>query len=218
MSGSRAQRGSRDSGDVTTRFPRATSADARSSDAQHAPRSAETDSNWCSQEESAASSVFEQLDLRRRPETDPETDTEDSSSEAWEWGNGIDEGDEFTISMMAGGADPDEGSDDEKKNKPIGKPPLFSGAEKDWSDYSWRMLSWCCLIKLDCYMEEAATRPIPVNIAGEPAKTQKKAALLYHYLIISLQGKALGMLRSVDRSNGLEAWRKLCLQIGRAHV
>ena len=73
------------------------------------------------------------------------------------------------------------------------------------------MLSWCSLIKLDSYMEEAATRPIPVNIAGEPAKTQKKAALLYRYLIISLQGKALGMLRSVDRSNGFEAWRKLCL-------
>jgi hypothetical protein len=179
-------------GNNTARFGTATVVGVQSSDSVTTSQSTED----------RQSSVCEQCDQVLETDSVPET---------WEWGNEIDEGDEITISMMNAGADPDEDSDDEKKNKPIGKPPLFSGAEKDWSDYSWRMLSWCSLIKLDAYMEEAAKRPIPVTIAAEPAKTQKKAALLYHYLINSLQGKALSMLRSVDRSNGFEAWRKLCL-------
>ena len=85
--------------------------------------------------------------------------------------------------------------------KGVGRPPNFSGLESDWSDFKFKMESACALLGVDVIMEG------PERILT-PQETVK-AKLLYNILVQVCQGRALLLIRQVQRADGAAAWRRL---------
>ena len=93
--------------------------------------------------------------------------------------------------------------------KQYGKAPKFSGQEKDWSDWQWRFLSWASIMRVSGLLESSVTHPGSLATADQASGVARKSQLVFHTLINVLEGKALAMLRNIERGNGFLARRKL---------
>ena len=98
----------------------------------------------------------------------------------------------------------------------VGKPPVFEGADKDWSDWSFIFRSYTALLsrELENLMTQAeqATATIPVAIDDDDRQLSRD---LFHLLVMLTRGKALTEIRKAPAGNGLEAWRLIVVRYER---
>ena len=105
--------------------------------------------------------------------------------------------------------DSDSGEDDQTVRKAYGKAPKFTGLEKDWSDWSWRYQSWAAITRVSSLLEKCLVYDGSLKLADVSSKIAKKSRMVYHTFVNCLEGRALTLLRSIERGNGFLAWRKL---------
>ena len=91
----------------------------------------------------------------------------------------------------------------------IAKPTLFKGSEKEWPEWSFKFESWAALLGMERFMLIAEAQETPISMDGEKAEVVQMSRTLYHVLVQSCEGRALGVVKSSPRFNGLETWRLL---------
>ena len=84
--------------------------------------------------------------------------------------------------------------------KGVGRLPNFSGLETERSDFKFKMESACALLGLDTIMEGSERFLTPEETV--------KAKLLYNILVQVCQGRALLLIRQVQRADRAAAWRR----------
>ena len=98
----------------------------------------------------------------------------------------------------------------------LSRPPSFSGKEDDWTEWSFVMRSYLMVQgeEIAAMMEaaeEAAGPDISMTAierslrAGGVQATKK----MFHMLVMTVKGSALGVLRGILQQNGALAWRAL---------
>eukprot|EP00435_Cladocopium_sp_Y103_P031972 s1934_g8.t1 len=112
-------------------------------------------------------------------------------------------------------------SSDKKKDwsRLIPRPSTFAPADRDqevslWRDWFWGLRQYLLVVDgkyqddLD-YLERADRDEVDFDLLDE--EEQHRGRFLYSLLSTLLQGRLLSLVRSVDRSNGLEALRQLLM-------
>ncbi len=96
------------------------------------------------------------------------------------------------------------------------RPPSFSGLEADWTEWSFIMRSYLSMQSSEMgTLIEAAEAQRQPNVAmaqieatlGEAGRNA--ARKMFHMLVMTVRGPALGLLRGNVSQNGAEAWRDL---------
>ena len=105
-------------------------------------------------------------------------------------------------------------TDDELQN--LGKPPIYSGMENEWSEWSFVMRSNVSLLSVHVPAllagAEDATSPdmsmtrIRTTFTEDGVTAAKK---LFHVLVMNVRGPALAVIRGIEDMNGALAWRAL---------
>ena len=99
----------------------------------------------------------------------------------------------------------------------LGKPPIYSGNEDEWSEWSFVMKSYASLLSshvpaLLTGAENPATSPdtstaaIRATLAEDEVTAAKK---LFHVLVMNVRGPALAVIRGITDMNGALEWRAL---------
>ena len=96
----------------------------------------------------------------------------------------------------------------------FGRPHSFSGKDEEWPDWSFVMRSYLSLIDAELaeVLEKAETITSVITLAD---LEQARPAVVvhvrhaYYQLAMTCKGPALGIIRAVERNNGVEAWRRL---------
>ena len=105
---------------------------------------------------------------------------------------------------------------DEEVQK-LGKHPIYSGKEDEWSEWSFVMTSYVSLLfthvpALLAGAEDSATSPdmsmtrIRATLTEDGATVAQK---LFHVLVMNVRGPALAVIRGITDMNGALAWRAL---------
>ena len=93
----------------------------------------------------------------------------------------------------------------------LGKPPRFGGSETEWADWSFQARAYMDLLDNEIAdaldQAEAAGRAVPLHTLR--AELQESSRKVYFVMAMLLHGPPLLLLRSVERGNGFEAWRRL---------
>ena len=110
----------------------------------------------------------------------------------------------------------DGGTTDMIDTKAYGKLREFDGKDDKWGQWSFVARSYISMLTKDaekklefCEMTQDVASLALLKI-GEVDATMTRT--LYHVLVSSLDGKALAVIRGVERGNGLLAWRALCTE------
>ena len=92
--------------------------------------------------------------------------------------------------------------------KGVAKPPQFSGSADHWSEFRYKLESVAGLLNLDGLMD-AAVRADDMELAQarQDPDIRAKGALLYNMLVQVTHGRALAIVRLVEKPSGLLAWR-----------
>jgi hypothetical protein len=92
----------------------------------------------------------------------------------------------------------------------LGKVPDFSGKDSDWAMWSFVAEAHFAGYDMgDDYMEVATTAPSIPLLADMTDRVKGLAKKVYLTLVTAMKGKALNLLRSVEKYNGFAAWRAL---------
>ena len=91
----------------------------------------------------------------------------------------------------------------------IAQPPPFSGDEKAWVDWRFRLQTVAALMNLYGVTRLAAAHPRQINQEDFSEENKWKGRTLYGLLVALVSGRALGIIRQVPEGKGLEAWRCL---------
>ena len=98
--------------------------------------------------------------------------------------------------------------------KGFGRPPSFNGRDDQWPDWSFVMRAYLATVgdELSTLLErvEGTTTPVTVaelerNVPGITSQLRQS----YYQLAMTCTGPALGVIKAVEKNNGLEAWRRL---------
>ena len=90
------------------------------------------------------------------------------------------------------------------------KPPRFDGRQEHWAAWSFRVESFASLCGWFDFMDEARKAALPLGLGALGTQAVEVAKSLYHFLVQTVDGRALQPLHLVPRGNGLEAWRVQC--------
>ena len=98
----------------------------------------------------------------------------------------------------------------------LSRPPSFTGKEEDWTEWSFVMRSYLTVQadEMAALIEAAeATAEPDVSMAAIErtlgAGGRQAARKMFHMLVMTVKGPALGVLRGNLQQNGALAWRAL---------
>jgi hypothetical protein len=94
----------------------------------------------------------------------------------------------------------------------VGKFPTFNGQDADWAEWRFRFQVGADMLDLGDHMQMALQEPNAIPMGNLNKDSKQRAKLLYGILVQVCSGRALGIIRTVRGSNGLEAWRALCAE------
>ena len=94
----------------------------------------------------------------------------------------------------------------------LGRPAQFGGSEQAWSDwhFQFRAYSETLSDQMSTLLDAAETSAVALPLATLGTQATADGKKLFFVLAMLLSGPPLTILKSVERGNGLEAWRKLC--------
>ncbi len=92
------------------------------------------------------------------------------------------------------------------------KPPRFDGRQEHWVAWAFRVESFASLCGGYDYMDQARQAVATIDSTSCVGDATEVAKSLYHFLVQTVDGRALQLIHLVQRGNGLEAWRVLCLE------
>ena len=105
-------------------------------------------------------------------------------------------------------------TDDELQK--LGKPPIYSGKDDEWSDWSFVMRSYVSLLFVhvpallagaqDTSSPDMGMTRIRATLTEDGVTAAKK---LFHVLVMNVRGPALAVIRGITDMNGAWAWRAL---------
>ena len=90
------------------------------------------------------------------------------------------------------------------------KPPRFDGRQEQWAAWAFRVESVASLCGWYDYMDQARHAVATINSTSCVGDATEVAKSLYQFLVQTVDGRALQLIRLVQRGDGLEAWRVLC--------
>ena len=90
------------------------------------------------------------------------------------------------------------------------KPPRFDGRQEHWAAWAFRVESFASLCGWYDYMDQARQATLSIDFTSFVGDAPEVAKSLYHFLLQTVDGRALQLIHLVQRGNGLEAWRVLC--------
>ena len=107
----------------------------------------------------------------------------------------------------------------------LGKPPIYSGKEDEWNEWSFVMKSYVSLLSthvpaLLTGAENPAASPdmsiatIRATLTEDGVTAAKK---LFHVLVMNVRGPALAVIRGITDMNGALAWRALITRYAPKH-
>ena len=91
----------------------------------------------------------------------------------------------------------------------VGKVPTFSGRHEDFKEWIFPFESCCGLLAWTDLIEAVLMLDGPANRQQLGAGMEPVGLSLYHLLASTTHGKALSIVKLVDRGNGFEAMRHL---------
>ena len=99
----------------------------------------------------------------------------------------------------------------------LGKPPIYSGKEDEWNEWSFVMKSYVSLLSTHVpALLTGAENPVAspdMSIATIRATLTEDgvtaAKKLFHVLVMNVRGPALAVIRGITDMNGALAWRAL---------
>ena len=91
----------------------------------------------------------------------------------------------------------------------VAKPPNFTGLESDWAEWKFRMEAILSLLGLDDLADEAVRDTVNADARLMTDADEMRSKMLYNLLVQLCSGKALSLVRTVRRADGLAAWAKL---------
>lgn len=89
----------------------------------------------------------------------------------------------------------------------IGKPPSFTGDEKEFTEWKFRFEISMSLLGIADNMRAAEERRTPILPEEMSEAAMQKSKMLFAILAQVLTGKALALLRLIQGHNGFEGWR-----------
>ena len=97
----------------------------------------------------------------------------------------------------------------------LGKPPEFDGTEQGWQGYKFVIESYIGALDIDMYDELriSETSAAEINLVDLNPDQSARAGKLFHMFVLTWKKTAQTQLRLVERANGYEAWRVLCLKM-----
>ncbi len=90
------------------------------------------------------------------------------------------------------------------------KPPRFDGRQEHWAAWAFRVESFASLCDSYDYMDQARQASLTIDSTSCVGDAVEVAKSLYHFLVQTVDGRALQLIHLVQRGNGLEACRVLC--------
>ena len=99
--------------------------------------------------------------------------------------------------------------------KSYGRPPAFGGRDEEWPDWSFVMKAYLSMMGEDLAraLDDIETVNTVISSAILEARVPGISPLsrqTYYQLAMTCKGTALGIVKAVERNNGVEAWRRLC--------
>ncbi|CAE8615096.1 unnamed protein product [Polarella glacialis] len=91
----------------------------------------------------------------------------------------------------------------------VAKPPNFTGLETDWAEWKFRMEAILSLLGLDDLAEAAVREGVDADARLMTDADELRSKVLYNLLVQLCSGKALSLVRTVRRADGLGSWAKL---------
>ncbi len=95
----------------------------------------------------------------------------------------------------------------------VGKPRSFDGLYANWTEWSFMFRSYCSLLSpnLETFVIRSAQTPgaVPMSADADEAALHRD---MFHLLSMLTTGKALQEMQRCPVGNGLEAWRRLCVE------
>jgi hypothetical protein len=91
----------------------------------------------------------------------------------------------------------------------VAKPPNFTGLETDWAEWKFRMEAILSLLGLDDLAEAAVREGVDADARLMTDADELRSKILYNLLVQLCSGKALSLVRTVRRADGLGSWAKL---------
>ena len=99
----------------------------------------------------------------------------------------------------------------------VGKLGDFSGSAADWSDWPFRATSWFALLNppgvvvIDV-LDSARDHAVPLRNEAFNEAVRNFSGTVFNVLVQVVKAKALGIVKTGPRLNGLESWRRLFLE------
>ena len=102
--------------------------------------------------------------------------------------------------------------------KIVGKLENFDGTDASWPDWSFKAAAWFALlprptgttnVNIDTYLDLAVNHPTDLRRSDLGNTADAVSVTLYHLLVQLCQGRAFGIVRSVEKGNGFQVWRRL---------
>ena len=87
----------------------------------------------------------------------------------------------------------------------VGRFPEFSGKDTEWQDWKFKFQVCADMMGLGELMRTAARWATTTTAQEQHPSNLERARLLYGILVQVCSGRAMGILRTVQESNGLEA-------------
>ena len=97
----------------------------------------------------------------------------------------------------------------------VGKLEQFDGRPDRWGDWSFKARAWFGLLPesggvvVETLLDAAEEREDPIKGETLSEDQVRLARLVYNVLAQVCTGRALSVVRNVERGNGLECWRRL---------
>ena len=95
--------------------------------------------------------------------------------------------------------------------KVFGKPAMFDGVEKNYTDWEFGFVNWFACLSDDAEKKliEAAEYPRDISMSAIGTSTRSLSRALYLILSQSCRGRALDLVKGVAEKNGFEAFRRI---------
>lgn len=99
----------------------------------------------------------------------------------------------------------------------VGKLGDFSGAPTDWSDWSFKATAWFALLNppgmvVIEVLDSARDHAVPLRSEDFSEAVRSFSSTMFNVLVQVVKAKALGIVKTGPRLNGLESWRRLFLE------
>ena len=91
----------------------------------------------------------------------------------------------------------------------MNKRPTFSGRDTEWSDWSSIFESVAAMANLDPAMEGTFFGLVEKPLAELTPEMKLSAKQLHYFLVNTVRGKALTLVRSAEKHRGIAAWQRI---------